>query len=110
MFSHEYTLTHLGEKTFDAEGHFELAITESEEKAPAVRMDCVFETHFHSKNPIRPDDAERFVGSELKLILVPHARQFFFALSGQMAIPPVVVPLTTRANASRRKKKVRVPA
>jgi hypothetical protein len=104
IFVHKYRLTDFSDKAFDAEGNFELAISESEEAAPAVKMECVFEVHFHGHGAILREHAERFVGSELRLILVPLARQFFFSLSGQMAIAPVVVPLTTRFSKKSKKK------
>jgi hypothetical protein len=103
-FTHKYRLTLFTETTFDAEGNFELSVSESEDIAPPLRMECVFEVHFHGKAPLRREDVERFIGSELKLVLVPHARQFFFSLTGQMAIPPSVLPLTTRVSASEGKR------
>ena len=96
LFDQKYRITELMENSFDAEGNFELTISESEEKAPAVRMECVYEIHFHGESPLVREHCERFAASELKLILAPMARQFFFSLSGQMSIAPIVLPLTTR--------------
>jgi hypothetical protein len=94
-FSQKYRSTDLSERSFDAEGDFELSISESAEKVPAVKMECVFKVHIHAKEPLSPEYAERFIDNELRLILVPYARQLFFTLSGQMSIPPLVLPLTT---------------
>jgi hypothetical protein len=102
-FVHKYRLTELAENSFDAEGYFELSISESKDKAPAVKMECIYETHFHGEAPIRREDAERFIDSELKLVLIPHARQFFYSLGGQMSIQPIIVPLATRSGGSKKK-------
>lgn len=107
-FNHKYRVTEFSDKTFDAEGSFEVAMAESEEKVPAAKIECVFEVHFHGESPVYKEHVERFVGSELRLVLVPLARQFFFSLSGQMGIPPVVVPLTTRFSGKAKKKRTQL--
>lgn len=104
LFDQKYRVTELTDGSFDAEGNFELTISESEEKAPAVRMECVYEVHFHGEKPLKPEYCDRFATSELKLILAPMARQFFFFLSGQMSIAPVMLPLTTRFAQKPKKK------
>jgi hypothetical protein len=102
-FVHKYRLTELSGNSFDAEGYFELSISEAKDKAPAVKMECIYETHFHGEAPILRENAERFIESELKLVLLPHARQFFYSLGGQMSIQPIVVPLSTKSGGSKKK-------
>jgi hypothetical protein len=105
MFTHKYRMTDLAAKHFDAEGDFEVSIAASEDAAPAVKINCVFQVHIHAGSQIKPEHAERFTGSELRLILVPHARQFAFMVSGQMSIPPLMLPLTTRVSGQTKAKK-----
>ncbi len=106
-FTHKYRLTDFSERSFDAEGDFELLIAESLEAAPPLRMECVFQVHMHAKVEPSEKYAERFISNELRLILVPHARQLFFTLSGQMSIPTIVSPLTTGSSERMVKKQSR---
>jgi len=93
-FLDDYKLTAAGDEFFEAEGHFELTVSAPPKESPtALRMNFVFEVHMHGAVPIWQEGAERFVKSELRLILVPYARQFITSMNGQMAIPPVVIPL-----------------
>lgn len=96
IFTQEYSLTNMDDDSFDSEGSFRLTVAESEKADPALVIECVFEAHMHSKNSDRVF-AERFSQSEMRFILVPFARQLVAGVTAQMAIPPVIVPLTTRA-------------
>jgi preprotein translocase subunit SecB len=98
VFTQEYHLRHMTENYFDAEGHFTLAISESQKSKPALIIDFVFLTHIHGQSPVSKQHAERFCNSELRLLLVPYARQFVSSLSSQMSIPPIVLPLTVRGS------------
>jgi hypothetical protein len=104
-FIHKYRLTDLSDGSFDAEGDFELSISESPEAAPILKMECEFQVHMHAKPGLSEEHAERFISNELRLILVPHARQLFFSLTAQMSIPPVITPLTTRSERAVKKNR-----
>lgn len=97
VFTQEYNLANMDEGSFDSEGSFRLTVAKSEKAEPALIIECVFQAHMHSKNP-EPDLAERFSHSEMRFVMVPFARQFVAGVTAQMAIPPVIVPLTTRAD------------
>jgi preprotein translocase subunit SecB len=96
-FEHTYRLTRVEAKYFDSEGRFTLAVAESADAKPALRIECTFQVHIHTDAPFPKSFAEKFSNSELRLILVPYARQFVSGITSQMAIPPVVLPLIIRA-------------
>ena len=106
-FSHEYELTEAGKDYFDATGRFSVTVAESTGRTPALSVKCIFQTHFHGQEPILRQHAERFTNSELKLILVPYARQFVTSITSQMSIGPVILPLTRQITTSSPKGKDR---
>jgi hypothetical protein len=95
-FRDDYKITEVGKKYFEAEGRFTLSVSETAESAAVLKMEFVFEIHMHGAAPIWKEGAERFVQSELRLVLVPYARQFVASMTSQMGIPPVVIPLATK--------------
>jgi preprotein translocase subunit SecB len=96
VFTQDYQLGTVGKNYFDAEGRFSVAITEAEKSKPALLIEFTYLAHVHCPEPVPKAMAERFCKSELRLVLVPYARQFVSTLTGQMSIPPVVLPLTVR--------------
>jgi hypothetical protein len=97
-FSHEYELTKHGADYFDATGRFSVGVTDAKDSPPVLTVQCSFQAHIHGKGPISKQHAERFANSELKLVMVPFARQFVANISNQMAVPPVILPLTRRVS------------
>jgi len=89
----EYKLLKVGSGYFDATGEFSLVAAESPRAKPALAIEVVYETHFHCKDPVEKKMAERFVASELKLIMWPYFRELVFNLCGKMSIPPIPIPL-----------------
>ncbi len=89
-------ITDLGERHFDAEVKFTLMLRPGPRAAAdkSLSVEYAFEAHFHIQ-PGTADRAlvERFVQSELPIILLPYARQFISTITAQMAIPPIVIPL-----------------
>ena len=104
-FSHEYELTKLGADFFDATGRFSVEVSQSKDSIPALTVQCSFQAHIHGKKPISQQHAERFTNSELKLVMVPFARQFVASVSSQMSIAPVILPLTKRINSNPIKRR-----
>jgi len=70
-----------------------LAVAESQKAAPTLVIEALYETHFHCKAPTQREPAERFVASELRLIMWPYFRELVFDLCGKMSIPPITIPL-----------------
>lgn len=94
-FNQDYALTEVGKRHFDAIGSFSVVVAAQEpESPPSLQMKFSFQTHFHSAKPIMHHYAERFANSELRLVLVPYARQFVSSVSNQMVVGPIIVPLT----------------
>jgi hypothetical protein len=99
-----YKLQGLGKDFFDAIAAFKLSVDKpvdaengdsDEELAPLV-IECTFEAHFHFKGPKSKALTEKFVDSELRLIMWPYFRQFVTDTTGRMTIAPLVVPLAIR--------------
>lgn len=98
IISTEYKLTDADAGYFDASGKLSLAVTDSTKAAPALLIECTYETHFHCKPPASKELAERFTASELRLVLWPFFREVVLDLCGKMGIPPITIPLATGAD------------
>jgi preprotein translocase subunit SecB len=94
-YSAAHAVTDSSEHHFDAEGTYHVAIADSKGRMP-LTVECTFELHMHSKLATEPRFLNRFSKSELPLIVVPFARQIILDLTGRMAVPPVIIPLSTR--------------
>jgi len=91
-FHENYKVTRIEDDFFESEGSFELVVSESD--LVGLRVACSFEVHIHATgNPIPRTMVERFTAAELRLILLPYARQFVSSITAQMQIPPVILPL-----------------
>jgi preprotein translocase subunit SecB len=106
LFQGSYMVTKLAETFFEAAGLFVVAFSEERESKPPLSVECEFEAHIHGIEPISKDFVERFVASEFQLILVPYVRQFVSALTAQMCIPPVVLPLSPKLHKKSEAKKL----
>jgi len=96
ILSSEYELTELGKGCFDAAGTFTLAVAQTAKSEPALKVQCKFEAHFHCKAPLEKKLAERFVASELRLVLWPYFRELVSNITAKMAIQPITIPLVRR--------------
>src|SRR5579864_7683878 len=90
----QYALTEQAKKYFDCEGQIDVAVADSKDQQ-LLTVQCVYLVHMHAKDDFSKVHAERFVQSELKLIVVPYARQLVTDLTARMSVPPIVIPLTT---------------
>jgi hypothetical protein len=97
--SEEYASTDVGKDYFNLEGRYKIAV--ADEARTGLLIQFVFEVHMHAKGPVDPQMAKRFANSDLRFILLPYARQFVTDITGQMQIPPVVLPLATAAGRAR---------
>ena len=93
--SETYKVTGVGEKFFEAEVRYEVCLGEAD--AVGLRISCTFEVHMHARPPIDKAMVERFSNSDLRFILLPYARHFISDMTGEMQIPPVVLPLVAAA-------------
>jgi len=92
-FVESYDLTDCVANFFDCQGHFTYTITDNDVKNPVLlRVECVYEAHIHGAG-VNPDLAQRFVTSELRLMLRPYARALISDITARMAVPPVTLPL-----------------
>ena len=92
----DYKVVNVSTNYFDVEGTVTLMVGASSSDSPALVVECTYEAHIHAKPPFTRVQAERFSQSELRLLLVPYARQFISGVTSQMSIPPVVIPLAAR--------------
>ncbi len=102
-FSEQYKPTEIGEGFFEAEGRFEITIADGERQA--LKIECTFEVHMHAQKPVIPEMAKRFSESDLRFVLLPYARFFVSNMTGQMQIPPIVLPLATAMGKARPQSK-----
>jgi hypothetical protein len=94
-----YKATEIGKGFFEAEGQYDFTVAKDD--AIGLKLSCVFEVHMHSKTPVEGAMAERFTKTDLRFILLPYARHFVTDMTGQMQIPPVVLPLAAAAGKAR---------
>lgn len=94
-----YRPTEIGKDYFEAEGRYEVKIARGEQTA--LEIECIFEVHMHAAPPFESTMAERFTKTDLRFILLPYARHFVTDATGQMQIPPIVLPLATVAGKAR---------
>lgn len=104
-FEADYRLKRTTAEFFEAEGEFELTVSDSAKPTPAVRIDFALEVHVHSKPPIKKEFAQRFTEAGLGAVLLPYARSFVTDITARMNIPPVFVPLSIGTRASHSPKK-----
>jgi preprotein translocase subunit SecB len=99
-----YKVAKIGDGFFTLEGYFGLALSDSgsENKTAVLKLDCTFEVHVHSVAPIDNTFIQRFTRAELGHILVPYARHFVANITGQLGIPPLVIPLGLSTDDDRR--------
>jgi len=94
--SQSYEVLEISEKHFEAEGRYVFTMSANEEAQPVLSVRCSFVAHIHSERDIPKEYAARFAQFELRLVLMPYARQFVSNLTSQMSIPPVLLPLLKR--------------
>jgi hypothetical protein len=93
-FQESYKLLECGQKYFDCEGRLAVTITEKQVASGPVLLsvECVYDAHLHSTG-FQLAFAERFIKTDLALILRPFARALIADITARMAVPQVVLPL-----------------
>lgn len=86
-------LLSLSEGFFDVRSSLMLVITKADDKRPLVRFLATYDLHFHGKG-INKRNVDRFITSELKLIIWPYYRELVNNASGRMHIPPIILPIS----------------
>jgi hypothetical protein len=89
-----YGVGEVGLDYFEGVGKFAVRLQETPESPAVVSIDCEFIAHLHAPEPISKRFVERFVKSELQLVLIPFARQFVASTTAIMGIPPLTLPLS----------------
>jgi hypothetical protein len=98
-----YRLTEIQEGFFEAEGEYQLTVGEGD--LLGLEIHCSFEVHMHTaSSEVDHAMAERFAKQDLRFVLLPYARQFVTDMTGQMQIPPIILPLATATGQARPKK------
>jgi preprotein translocase subunit SecB len=103
-FTQGYRHVEIGEDYFDVEGQFAVTVADGEQLG--VRIECVFEAHFHCSQP-QQTMIERFTEQDLRFMILPYARSFVSDMCGKMQIPPIMLPLATAAGMARPNAKKR---
>ncbi len=94
-----YRPTQVGEDFFEVEGQYKVSIADGD--VVGLKIDCAFELHMHCTSPVERAMVERFAKTDLRFILLPYARHFISDITGEMHIPPVVLPMATAAGKAR---------
>ncbi len=94
-----YRATQVAEDFFEVEGQYKVTIADGD--LIGLEIDCTFELHMHCSSPVEHAMVERFAKTDLRFILLPYARHFISDITGEMHIPPVVLPMATAAGRAR---------
>jgi preprotein translocase subunit SecB len=85
-------------ESFSIRGDYKVEI-----KAPGgqeiVKIECTYSASFSLERAAEEAQIERFAGEEVQLIFFPYLRQFISDITARMAIPPLVLPLTSELKA-----------
>ncbi|HEY7160251.1 MAG TPA: hypothetical protein VH815_03285 [Acidobacteriota bacterium] len=90
----EYDLKEAKERYFEVVAKFKLNIVGTKTKTHPVSIECSFLAHFHTKESVVKDLAERFTNIDFKIIAWPYFRQFIHDVTARMSIPPLLIPLS----------------
>jgi preprotein translocase subunit SecB len=85
-------LEQAGDGFFDARATLYLLITKAGEDRPLIRFTATYELHFHASH-VTEENVERFVASELRIVIWPYFRELVNNASGRMHIPPIILPV-----------------
>ncbi len=102
-----YEPSAIGKNWFEVEGRYEVTVADGD--AIALEIKCAFELHLHAPAPINRALVRRFANDDLRFMLLPYARHFISDITGEMNIPPIVLPLAaaprqTHSETSRAKR------
>jgi preprotein translocase subunit SecB len=86
-------LLSIGDGFFDVRSTLILVITKAGDEKPLVRFLATYDIHFHGKE-INKRNVDRFITSELRLIIWPYYRELVNNASGRMHIPPIILPIS----------------
>lgn len=95
VLSSNYTVAKVGKDFFDVEATFHLALQLTKEDgvvSHALKIDCVFAGHFHTKGKADEAFAQKFADEDCWIMFWPFFRQFVVDTTARMSIPPIVVP------------------
>jgi hypothetical protein len=70
-----------------------VVLTDTKNDKEALRVKATFEGHFHGASPIQREHAERFVSSELRVVVWPYFRQFISDTTARMSVRPIFIPV-----------------
>lgn len=96
MFAAQAKATNITAEAFDVEAEISVKAQEAGKKDGSLRIGVTYLLHFHSKEPLQKSYVQRFVNSDVRLMVWPYFREFIAATTGRMHIPPVTLPITDR--------------
>ena len=88
----DYRLDKVTETYFDVSATVSVAVRDRKDDSNALSIECTYEGHFHGEPPVQRGLAERFVKSQLRVVLWPYVRQFVSDTTARMSINPVFLP------------------
>jgi preprotein translocase subunit SecB len=94
----DYHLLEVQKNFFNISAKFKLSVEDKQGTSTALLIECEYAAHFHfAESAVVKEFAQRFTESELRLIVWPYFRQFVNDVTGRMAIPPILIPLSVSA-------------
>ena len=95
-----YSVIGIGDNFFDCEGAFVVSMFDpARTEVRLLNVECTYEVHMHAQPELLNHGlVKKFTDSQLRLVLLPFARQFVTETTAKMVIPPVFMPLAVSAD------------
>ena len=93
-------LLRLGDEHFDVKTTLELEIKKEEASKPLLRFSATYDLHFHADG-VTKQNVDRFVKSDVRLLIWPYLRELVSSMSSRMHIPPILLPVGKPGNDSQ---------
>jgi preprotein translocase subunit SecB len=85
-------LIRFGDSHFDVKTKLELQVKKEEKSKPLLRFAATYDLHFHAAETTK-QNVDRFVKSDVRLLIWPYLRELVSNMSSRMHIPPILLPV-----------------
>jgi preprotein translocase subunit SecB len=85
-------LLRLGDGHFDVKTTLELQVKKEVKSKPLLRFNAAYELHFHAVGATK-QNVDRFVKSDVRLLIWPYLRELVSNMTSRMHIPPILLPV-----------------
>jgi preprotein translocase subunit SecB len=88
--------TKIDDDYFDASATLVVNVVGEKSKTKLIKISAKYDFHVHTKLASK-EFIEKFCGSEVRLIIWPYFREYVSETSSRMYIPPIILPLSDKA-------------